>query len=752
MTLPFLGDFFLFNATLFAVASAVLYALVWRGKERFRKSARVVFTLTAGLLTAACVTLMTLILTHDFSVNYVSSYSSSDLQLSFLISSFWAGQEGTFLLWLFYLGALGLILYRTARDYEPGTMFYLNLVILSLLMIVLKKSPFELSPEPRLEGAGLNPLLQDYWMVIHPPTMFLGFAAAAIPFVFALTALTQKSFGDWADRARAWTLFAWLAFGVALIEGGFWAYKVLGWGGFWAWDPVENSSFIPWIFLTTQIHTNFIRRRRGGMPRFGLFMVCLSFLSTLYGTFLTRSGVLADFSVHSFVELGINNYLIGGMGFFTLLTVALFSWRWNAIDASASFTTVVSRSYILTLGIVILLLGGVLTLLGTSAPLLTRLTAQPSAVDMSYYMMTMNPIALVILILLSVFPTLKWDTGAQRLWSLWVGLGLAALTASLVTIFSSIDNGLYIGICAFGVSALWANGWLVVARFNEGRFGAQYLAHVGLALLLIGATVSAGHESKTKLALPQGQTVSDMGYEVSYEGTAAYGLDAYHSVRVRDSRSGDEYVARLGSHTQERDGGKMQTPHIQRRFLYDIYMAPLALETHDSVLPGIVTLEKGQSDTLGRYTIQFDAFELKGAKVEGGMPTMAAARLIVTSAGRVDTVMPALEIIGADSLHPISAALPDGGGEVTLASIRTESGAVVLAFSGEIVSQLGAPPRPELIVELTEKPLINFFWFGSLLVFSAGIALLIRRNHPATLVSSSDEIAEAPQESARVGV
>ena len=171
---------------------------------------------------------------------------------------------------------------------------------------MLKKSPFELAPVVNAKRSGLNPLLQNFWMTIHPPIMFLGFLGAVFPFCFALTALVERKYHLWSEAARRWTMFAWSTLGVSLVMGGYWAYETLGWGGFWAWDPVENSSLIPWLFLTAQVHSLFIKQQRRGLMRFSLFVVCLTFWSVLYGTFLTRSGVLADFSVHSFVDLGIN--------------------------------------------------------------------------------------------------------------------------------------------------------------------------------------------------------------------------------------------------------------------------------------------------------------------------------------------------------------------------------------------------------------------------------------------------------------
>ena len=279
--MAYLGDFFIYTAVSCSVLSLIGYFLVWRGNDQYRPISRNFFRVATASVVGALTVLMYLILTHDFSVAYVFSYSSTDLPLDYLISTLWAGQEGTFLLWVFYSGLLGLVMMRTAKRFEAGNMFILNLFLISILLILIKKSPFELLPMFRAEGSGLNPLLQNYWMVIHPPIMFAGFSGVVFPFCFAMTALIERKYQTWAEAARRWTLFAWSLLGISLIMGGYWAYETLGWGGFWAWDPVENSSLIPWLFLTTQIHALFIKRQRRGLMRFSLIAVCLSFWAVL---------------------------------------------------------------------------------------------------------------------------------------------------------------------------------------------------------------------------------------------------------------------------------------------------------------------------------------------------------------------------------------------------------------------------------------------------------------------------------------
>ncbi len=719
--LPTIGDFFIYNAGLLTLASVVCYFLAWRGKNSLIKPGRILFSGGALFLFGACVVLLTLILQHDYSVEYVASYSSNDLPLYFLISTFWGGQEGTFLMWLFFMGAMGVVLMRTVdKKYERGVMFYLGLIILSVLIIIIKKSPFTVLPFTPPDGNGLNPLLQNYWMTIHPPTMFVGFAATAIPCVFALTALTQRSYDDWAEKSRRWTLFAWLLLGVALIEGGYWAYETLGWGGFWAWDPVENSSFIPWIFLTTQIHTIFIRQRRKGMNRFGLFMVCASFLSVLYGTFLTRSGVLADFSVHSFVDLGINNFLIGGLLFFVLLTAVLFMLRWSDIKSGSAFSSVMSRSYFVTLGIVILFLGGVLTLLGTSAPLLTRFTDNPAAVSLSYYQLTMNPIAIAILLLLTLFPTFKWDSGVQKKTILFSAIGVAIAMYLVLFFFADIQSQAHLALISLGVSAIFSNGYLLFKRSSKSHLAAPYMIHVGLSMLIIGAVTSAGLDKTINISMPEGQTVEAFGYNFTFAGTEnPTGKEEYQKIEVNEIDGNESYTA----HTIAKPGaggeGVMRIPYVRNHLLYDLYISPQAVQVQGGEDPGMMQLQEDDVDSLGPYVVTFNGFELSGHDGKTKAPTRVEASLTILVDGEEVDVAPALNS-GADGFEPESAKFDDGKGEVYIANIDANSGSVLLKFFGDFVPEPKSKPVHIMAAQVTVKPLINLFWLGAILVFIGG--------------------------------
>ncbi len=500
------------------------------------------------------------------------------------------------------------------------------------------------------------------------------------------------------------------------------------------------------------MHSTFIRKQRGGLTRFSMFMVCLTFLSVLYGTFLTRSGVLADFSVHSFVDLGINNFLIGGLFFFMVLTFGLFMWRWNDIRSAGSFSSVASRSYLVTLGIVVLFLGGVLTLLGTSAPLLTRFTENQSAVDMTYYQITMNPIAIAILLLLSLFPTFKWDSGLQKKWILVVAGSLAVVTYIVLFFWASIPTQTYMMILSLAPAAIWSNAYFLWKRSKGSYIASPYLIHVGLALLLVGATASAGLEDGTKVALPLGEEAHAMGYHLTFTGTEREGIFEKQFITVSDADGSNSFVAATGSRTQVRDNSVMRTPHVEQRLLYDIYLAPLAIETIGGEDPGLIMLSKKQTDSLGKYAITFNGFEVSSHGddgEEGSEVNRAEALLTISHDGKSEEIHPAL-VIRQDGLAPISASFDDGAGEVFITNIDAESGAVALKFIGDFVPVREAEPQLVLVAEMTIKPLINLFWLGSLTIFlGGGLSLkqgLRKKNKSATATARVAKVVSEKQQ------
>jgi cytochrome c-type biogenesis protein CcmF len=736
--MAYYGDLLIFSSFVTSIISMILYILVWRGRERLLPLARNFFKLCSILITTTLGLLLYLIITHDFSVTYVFSYSSTDLPLGYLISTLWGGQEGTFLLWIFYVAIMGLVMIYTSKKFEFGNMVFLNLFIISILVILIKKSPFEIMPVFRAEGAGLNPLLQNFWMQIHPPIMFVGFAGALFPFLFGMTALVERKYDTWAESARRWTMFAWVTLGTSLVMGGYWAYVTLGWGGFWAWDPVENSSLIPWIFLAAQVHVLFIKRIRKGLMRFSLFMVCLTFWSVLYGTFLTRSGVLADFSVHSFVDLGINNFLIAGLFLFIIIGLSLLVWRWKDIRPNKSFSKVASRSYLLTLGIVTLFIGGGLTLLGTSAPLITKLTDNPSAVGLDYYFITMTPVGTVVMLLLGMFPAFRWNKGLSKPKLLIIGFSSMAITALVLFLTGFTSSPIYLFFFGAGAMAIVSNSYVLYESARNKSFVPGYMAHIGLALTLIGAGVSAGFESKKTIKLPMNQQIESMGYQLKFVSMIdnPKGFDCH----VEISNNSDNFVAVLPHEFPKNQEGVMRQPHVKKYWWYDVYVAPVAMENPNDGDKSIITFEKGETKSFDKYSFTFHNFELTSHDEEG--PATAVANLTVSYDGQTEDVSPLITVDG-DAVSTEPAPFDYNNAAVVIAGIDPDSGSLIVRVLGSFIGS-SYTQNATLVIELSEKPLINLFWFGTSLCFLSGALSMYNRKRRvnAETVSVDPELSK----------
>ncbi|MEK6572653.1 MAG: cytochrome c biogenesis protein CcsA, partial [Bacteroidota bacterium] len=370
------------------------FQVVRRKKESLTLARRSFHIMVLGVVLSSFLLLM-FILQHRFEYAYVYSYSSRSLPLGYLFSTFYAGQEGSFLFWAFSGAIIGIFLlnYTRRKRIEAEVISIYVSIQAFLLLLLIAKSPFrsiwDVFPGQVAagvvpsDGRGLNPLLQNFWMTIHPPVLFVGFAAMAVPFSFAAAALWRKKYQDWLASAFPWVLFAVLALGAGIMLGAYWAYGVLGWGGYWGWDPVENSSLIPWLTAIALTHTILVQKRTGGLKRTNLVLAIVSFLLVLYSTFLTRSGILGDASVHSFVDPGSVVYLllIAFIGTFAALGIGLFWTRRAELKAASEKAYLLSREAVLGIGAAVICASALVIFFGTSLPIISKTTVEPSFYD-----------------------------------------------------------------------------------------------------------------------------------------------------------------------------------------------------------------------------------------------------------------------------------------------------------------------------------------------------------------------------------
>jgi len=719
-----LGNLCLTLAFIAALFSSLFFFIAAKEKRRFLDAGRKAYLIFLFFTSVATFYLFYLFLTHHFKVEYVYGYSSSDLPLFYLISSFWAGQEGTFLLWLFLGAILGIFLFRRSGIYEGYVMAFYLLVQIFLLVLLLKKSPFSLLPGFPTEGRGLNPLLQDFWMVIHPPIIFIGYAALAVPFSYALAALVRNKYEDWVRFALPWAVFSCLSLGAGIFIGGYWAYKVLGWGGYWGWDPVENASLVPWLFSIALIHGLLLERTKGSMRRTNFLLAILCFLLVLYATFLTRSGILGDFSVHSFADLGINTYLILFMIFFTFFSLGLFIFRLSEIKHVEATKNLLSGEFLIFLAITFLSVSAFLVLLGTSAPIITKLFGQASNVSTAYYVNTQLPLGIIIAFLLAFAPFLGWKE------TRWNDLKKATLPplaiAALLTILSfvlKVNFFVYLIFMFVSFLALVGNLMAVLKRTKAGlKFLGGYLTHFGVGLMLVGIITSSGYSRSIKINLPEKETKEAFGYKFTYLGTEGDIFSQKSALKVKVEKDGKSFIARPRFYFSEYNQGFMRTPYIKMNLLDDLYLAPLEHREGDEAGGNLFSIKKGETKEVEGYTIKFIGFDMSPHGM--GEAMNVGAILEVTHQKEKMILTPTIVIGGVEEDEARSIVhLPGGEDHLVLEKIDADRKMVML----NLLLAEEEPAKGLLVLEVSKKPLINVLWLGTVLIMVGLLITTYRR-------------------------
>jgi len=650
-----------------------------------------------------------LLLTHQYQYAYVYQQSSNDLPLHYLFSTFWAGQEGSFLFWILMMCAVGgLLIAYVQREYETPVMAVVGLCQFFLLSMIvgLQFGPVEIGSSPFMtltekftdapifqqnpgfvpaDGQGLNDLLQNPWMTIHPPVLFLGFSAMVVPFAFAIAALWKKRYTQWVRPALPWTLFAVLALGVAIAMGGYWAYVTLSFGGYWAWDPVENSSLVPWLLGVAAFHTMLVQKKSGSSQKASLLLSIAAYVFVVYSTFLTRSGILGDVSVHSFVSLGLYNQLLLWIGVMGTLGIGLFAVRFRDLPTPDEEPRTLSREFMVLSGAVLLTATAAVIILGTSAPIFGELFRDnPSAVPQSFYNQWTLPLALgfvflaglgqlfwwkkmdvatinqvlfkpIALATASTVAILLFTPFAEQALVIPAGSGGAPQTASasllggLKDFWAAYGQALQMLLLLFvGFFSLFGNG-TVLWRTLRGnpRMAGGALAHVGFALMILGIIASNGFDRalprlgepysanedqmpRENFVVAKGQTRTVNGYRITYRdktttdrGRGQYILDV---TDPKDRNYTLKPVAYQGSNDQW-----FKHPAVKAFIEKDLFVAVTPKEAtgiaqEDGPPGGEFQLSEGDSTLLGgqEYAVAFRGFEvLKGPG--GGMEATASS-------------------------------------------------------------------------------------------------------------------------------
>ena len=575
----------------------------------WRQAARTLFFLHLAAVIAVATTLYIIIYNHYFEYHYAFSHASKALPIAYIVSCFWEGQEGSFLLWIFWQALLGvLLMFRNPKWESPVmTIFalvqtFLTSMILGIIIpgIELKigSSPFLLlreaqpdlpvwSMQPNFipkDGRGLNPLLQNYWMVIHPPTLFLGFALTLVPFAFLMAGLWKKQLTEWISPALPWSLFGGGVLGVGIMMGAYWAYETLNFGGYWNWDPVENASFVPWLVWIGAIHTMIAYRNSSSALKTSIILVITTFILVLYSTFLNRSGILGNASVHSFTDLGLSGQLLLYMGTFLVGAIALAWYRWKDLPTDEKELGIYSREFWIFVGASVLGLSAFQLTFTTSIPVYNKIAEAFGMVSnialpadqVEHYSKIQIWIFIGVAILSAIGQYVWWGKIKDK--DQWKALWNSVLVATLLTVLfvnlGKIFTISYIVLLWSSLFAVYANGsilWFLARQKISIAGGA--LSHVGLAVMLIGILFSSGYskvvslnrsgfaisnkveqftkdnnkENKENLPLWLGQGAQMQDYLVTYKGRkiALRGKPGYYNKKDFEIIEGDFHAVAL---------------------------------------------------------------------------------------------------------------------------------------------------------------------------------------------------------------
>ena len=705
------GDLLLKLACLLAVAAAGFFFQELRGR-RGPATAEWLFGLHAAALLGAVVLLWTLFLGHHFEYRYVAEYSSRALSPALTFAASWAGQEGSILLWAMLMALVGLALVREPGPLSRPAMFFVSLAQLGLLVLLIARSPFQLSPTPPADGQGLNPLLEDPWMVIHPPVLFAGYAAMVAPFALAGAALALGLWREWNRAVWPWALLAVVTLGTGIALGGVWAYKVLGWGGYWGWDPVENASLVPWLVAVALLHGLFIQRTTGTLVRSNLLMALLGWLAVLGGTYLTRSGVLQDFSVHSFADSGLNAPLVSNLAVTFVLAAALLGWRWRALRTRAMQWTGLSRESALWIGLVTVLIFAAMVTFGTIAPLITSLAGRPASVRPSFYQSMSVPLGILLVLVMAVAPALRWSRQAGLGWLRALTPGfVCALLGFAGALFVGVKGSSHLALIATTGFALGINLWMTVRLFRRGwSHGAGYLGHAGLAVMVLGMVMSTALGRTERLTLRTGETGTALGYTLTYRGDR---VDARggHELDVLVTARGWSFVAHPRLLTMERGAGSMHKPATSAR--REIYLSPVEVRKAEPAAGEVLWLPKGRAVAAGGATWTFVGF-----RMESHEAMRVFADIDVTRDGRTQRIAPGMSADRAGT-RPLPAGSA-GLGTVSVARIDADHQRVGILLPGAGAASLA-------VLEFSTKPLVNLVWMGALLTLLGAALAGVRR-------------------------
>lgn len=797
-----LGQFFVVLSFGSALLSFISYYFATKHPEdaNWKKLARTGFWLNALSVVGIGSALFYIIYNHYFEYHYAWAHSSMSLPTHYIISSFWEGQEGSFWLWMFWQSCMGVVLLAKAKSWESSVMTFVMLcqvIIASMLLgveilgqrvgsspfILLRdaiegpifQNPNYLSMVP--DGRGLNPLLQNYWMVIHPPTLFLGFGAMIVPFAYAAAGLWQKRYKEWMGPGLPWALFAVMTLGAGIIMGSFWAYEALNFGGFWAWDPVENASIIPWLTLIAAVHVMIAYKNSGHSYFTATLLSMVSFVLVIYASFLTRSGILGETSVHSFTDLGMFWQLVIFNLIFLGIMVGLLVKHKKTMPSMEKEEELYTREFWLFIGALVMAVACVQIIASTSIPVFNRAfgtNIAPPVDPISHYNKWQAGFAVVVGLIMAFSQFLKYkrtknsEFVKSTLASLVVAL---VVTAGVVYVTKVYTEFMYMLITFSAVFALIANGRILAEAFRgKWKLAGSSVAHIGFALLLIGALVAAatnevisknssnyiavaGFDQVEKpgdnLFLTEGEPVQMGEYSVTYVGDSVAPPNVYYKINYEriDEETGkvkESFQLRPFAQNNPAMGGLIGTPATKHYLTHDIYTLITAAMS-DSFAKTRTAENADEPDGYEQFeepavyevnigdTVRYrNGFIVvtgvnRDAKIENisrqGDDLIVGLQVKVhSSEGKEFESEPLFMIRGGNSFD-FAKDVPEQGLRFRFSNILPSKDKLEL-----MVYQKPLPEKKWIVFKAIKFPYINFFWAGTIVMTIGFLMSIFRRN------------------------
>jgi len=793
--------------------------------ERLAQLARRFFFITSGFVVLGSLALWTLIFSQQYSVHYVWKNSNSNLPFFFRLASFWSDQEGTFFLWAIYNTILGTVLLRKAQQDERWVMPFFALINVSLFTLLCFMNPFwmhdtkmvrtdlvsslereGLTPDvisrvlsflpvttgQRLayyfgwgkywimrDGKGLNEQLQNFWMVIHPPTLFVGYASMIIPSCFALGALMRRDYDSWVPRAAPWLAFSWAVLGTGIFLGAYWAYETLGWGGYWSWDPVENSSLIPWLVGTTLIHGLLAQRSRGNFKQANLFLGLMAGFAVLLGSFLVRSGVLSETSVHSFAspQQNVFNTLLAIMGIWFVMSMAIWLWRFKDIQSEIAYETVWERHFGFFLGLIVLSAISVVVIFGVTLPIwkpwLPGLGGKVS-VDYTFYNKALLPVCFVLVLLMGLTPLLPWRRVREdRETPLFnkVALGLAAVFTLFFMFaafwawqggFKTQNDPAYLGFGLILALSLVTNLVCMKRAARGGLLAASpWVTHVGFIVTLGGIIITSRfNTTHSFMKVDEGASVTALGRQFTYKGLReAKGKGDKNRFLVEMTKDGKTTLLEPKFFISQQSGQPqlMAWPTIINEWIGgawgDVYVTPAQVGNgavmlndvkKDSPDPTRAIVQHRRSDPEDEITLQLTGLDLsemqRAMKTRSREPFTVYAEVTLNVNGVEQQVKPGLRLIQSEG-QPRTEPTP-----LRLAGLNQGTGYSLLFKDtnmepGNVTANFELQPDEPVsqgYFQVMHVPGIQILWFGCYTMFAGAFLCwrrrvqLARRTSPAT--------------------